>query len=168
MNYYQKYIKYKIKYLNLLKGGIVPQIDCDLLPFEKKDINIIYLDRFILQNNKDPNNNYLLNNEYKFEKTNLQIKQPLFNTSDLSMLANLSIQLGCEIIPFHVGSLQFNFNIIIGLLEYIKYNSHKLKVIDVDGEIRIKFNQYICNSIFYIQKIQILIPFLVFLIKILY
>ena len=40
MNYYQKYLKYKQKYLNLLKGGIIPQIDGDLLPFEKTNINI--------------------------------------------------------------------------------------------------------------------------------
>ena len=40
MNYYQKYLKYKTKYLNFLKGGTVPHIDCDLLPFEKTNINI--------------------------------------------------------------------------------------------------------------------------------
>ena len=51
MLYYKKYIKYKTKYLNLLKGGEVPQIDCDLLPFEKNDINIIYQGNYILQNN---------------------------------------------------------------------------------------------------------------------
>jgi ankyrin repeat protein len=118
--YKNKYIKYKKKYLNLLKGGEIPQIDCDLLPFEKKDINIIYQGQFILQNNEDLDKNYLLNSEYQFEKTNLKIRKPLFNISDLSMLANLSVQLGSEFIPFHVGSLQFNFNIIIGLLQYLE------------------------------------------------
>ena len=121
MNYYQKYLKYKTKYLNLLKGGIVPQIDGDLLPIEKTNINIIYQARFILINNKDSNNNYLLNDNYQFEKTNIQINQPLFSISDLSMLANLNVKLGCDFIPFHIGSLQFNFNIIIGIINYVDY-----------------------------------------------
>jgi ankyrin repeat protein len=157
MNYYKKYLKYKIKYLNLLNGGTVPQIDCDLLPFEKTNINIIYQSQFILKNNNHNDNNYLLNNDYKFEKTQIQINQPLFNTSDLSMLADLYIKLGCDFIPFHVASLQFNFNIIIGVLYYISYatNDIKLKKIDKNGNIRVNFVQYISNKIFNIVKVKV-------------
>jgi ankyrin repeat protein len=156
MYYYHKYLKYKTKYLNLLKGGIVPQINGDLLPFENTNINIIYEGRFILKNNNENDNNYLLNNNYKFEKTQIQINQPLFNTSDLSLLANLYIKLGCDFIPFHVGSLQFNFNIIIGILYYISYatNDNKLKKIDKKGIVRINFAQYISNKIFNIVKVK--------------
>ena len=128
MNYYEKYLKYKTKYLNLFKGGTVPHIDCDLLPLEKNDINIIYQGRIILKNNVDNNNNYLLNDNYQFEKTNIQINKSIFNTSDWSMLANLNVKLGCEFIPFHVGSLQFHFNIIIGIIKYIEYPTNADKI----------------------------------------
>jgi ankyrin repeat protein len=153
MNYYQKYLKYKTKYLNLLKGGAIPQIDCDLLPIEKTNINIIYQGRFILINNKDPNNNYLLNDNYQFEKINIQINQPLFNISDLSMLANLNVKLGCDFIPFHIGSLQFNFNIIIGIINYINYfNDNILKKKDYRlKEVINNFRLYITNRIFHID-----------------
>jgi ankyrin repeat protein len=151
MNYYQKYLKYKQKYLNLLKGGIIPQIDCDLLPFEKTNINIIYQGRFILKNNNHNNNNYLLNNDYQFEKTQNQIKQQLFHILDLSMLANLNVKLGCEIIPFHVGSLQFNFNIIIGVIKYLK---HYVDQLNKDNPLKDKVNHfiiYVSNKIFNID-----------------
>jgi ankyrin repeat protein len=154
MNYYNKYLKYKTKYLNLLKGGMVPQINGDLLPFENTNINIIYKGRFILKNNEDANNNYLLNDNYEFEKTQNQIKQPLFNISDLSMLANLNIKLGCDFIPFHVGSLQFNFNIIIGIINYINYfNDNILKKRDAHLKSAINnFRLYIIQRIFHIDS----------------
>ncbi len=156
MNYYQKYLKYKTKYLNLLKGGIIPQINGDLLPFEKPNINIIYQGRFILKNNVDANNNYLLNDQYQFEKTQDQINQSLFHTSDLSMLANLNIKLGCDFIPFHVGSMQFNFNIIIGVIEYLKYSVDQLNKDNPlkDNPLKDKVNHfiiYVSNKIFNID-----------------
>jgi ankyrin repeat protein len=149
MNYYQKYIKYKTKYLNLLKGGEVPQIDCDLLPFEKEDINIIYQDRFILQNNEDSDKNYLLNSEYQFEKTKINIEESLFNIFDISMFANFSIILGCDLIPFHIGSLQFNFNIIIGLLHYLEYT---IKKKDGLGNEMNDFKTFLISKIFNIKN----------------
>ncbi len=152
MDYYQKYLKYKTKYLNLLKGGIVPQIDGDLLPFENTNINIIYQGRFILKNNDNPDNNYLLNDNYQFEKTQILIKQPLFHTSDLYMLANLNIKLGRDDIPFHVGSLQFNFNIIIGIINYIDYYNDILQQKNIKISNRIKdFKKYIKSKIFNID-----------------
>ena len=149
MNFYQKYIKYKTKYLNLLKGGEVPQIDCDLLPFEKEDINIIYQDRFILQNNEDSDNNYLLNSEYQLKKTKINIEEPLFNIFDISMFANFSIILGCDLIPFHFGSLQFNFNIIIGLLHYLEYT---IKKSDSLGSQMNDFKTFLISKIFNIKN----------------
>jgi ankyrin repeat protein len=149
MDYYNKYLKYKTKYLNLLKGGIVPQIDCDLLPFENTNINIIYKGRFILKNNENSDNNYLLNDNYELEKTQIPINKPLFDIPDLSMLANLNVKLGYDDIPFHVGSLQFNFNIIIGIINYINYfNDNILK--KKDGRIRDAINSF---KLYYIQKI---------------
>ncbi len=151
--YYEKYLKYKTKYLNILKGGIVPQIDCDLLPFENININIIYKGRFILRNNDDTNNNYLLNDNYEFEKTQNQVNQPLFNISDLSMLANLNVKLGCDFIPFHIGSLQFNFNIIIGIIEYVDHYNYILqtKKIKISNKIK-EFKKYITSKIFHIDR----------------
>ena len=160
MNYYQKYLKYKTKYLNLLKGGTVPHINCDLLPFEKNDINIIYQGRIILKNNEDNNNNFLLNDNYQFEKTNIPINQSLFNILNLSMLANLNVKLGCEFIPFHIGSLQFNFYIIIGIIEYVNYTTNiKISELEKDKEnkkkledIKNSFKQYISKRIFNINE----------------
>jgi ankyrin repeat protein len=154
MDYYNKYLKYKTKYLNLLKGGTVPQIDCDLLPFENTNINIIYQGRYILKNNDDTNNNYLLNSQYQFEKTQNQINQLLFQTSDLSFLANLNIKLGDDLIPFHVSSLQFNFNIIIGIINYINYFDDNILTIK-DGLIKDainSFRSYIIQKIFHIDR----------------
>jgi ankyrin repeat protein len=154
MNYYQKYLKYKIKYLNLLKGGTVPQINCDLLPFENTNINIIYQGRFILKNNDNPDNNYLLNDNYQLEKTQILIKKLLFHTSDLYMLANLNIKLGHDDIPFHVGSLQFNFNIIIGIINYIDYFDDNI-LTSKDGpkkNVINSFRTYIKNKIFHIDR----------------
>ena len=79
MDYYNKYLKYKTKYLNLLKGGTVPQINCDLLPFENTNINIIYQGQFILKNNDNPDNNYLLNDNYELQKMDTEINNSLFN-----------------------------------------------------------------------------------------
>ncbi len=152
MDYYNKYLKYKTKYLNLLKGGTVPHIDCDLLPFEINNINIIYQGRFILKNNNHNDNNYLLNDNYQFEKTQILIKQPLFHTSDLYMLTNLNIKLGHDDIPFHVGSLQFNFNIIIGVINYIDYYNDILQQKNIKISNRIKdFKKYIKSKIFNID-----------------
>jgi ankyrin repeat protein len=150
MDYYKKYLKYKTKYLNLLKGGIVPHIDCDLLPFENTNINIIYQGRFILKNNND--NNYLLNDNYQIEKTQISINKPLFDAPDLSMLANLNVKLGCDYIPFHVSSLQFNFNIIIGIINYIDYYNDILKQKKIKISNRIKdFKKHIVSKIFNID-----------------
>jgi ankyrin repeat protein len=157
MNYYEKYLKYKTKYLNLLKGGAIPHIDCDLLPLEKNDINIIFKKRIILKNNDDINNNYLLNDNYQFEKINIQINKSIFNTSDWSMLANLNVKLGREFIPFHVGSLQFHFNIIIGIIKYIEYPTNadkikKLRKVSTENSISMIFTQYVSSKIFDIPK----------------
>jgi len=152
MLYYKKYIKYKTKYLNL-KGGTIPEINCDLLPFEKNDINIIYQGQFILQNNEDSDKNYLLNDKYQFEKTNIKINKPIFNILDISMLANLTVKLGSDLIPYHIGSLQQNFNIIIGLLQYLQYiNDSIIKKKDkFTGELN-DFRTYISSKIFNIKE----------------
>ncbi len=159
MFYYQKYLKYKTKYLNLLKGGIVPQIDGDLLPFENKNINIIYQGRIILKNNDDIKNNYLLNDNYELEKKNIIINKQLFQTSEQSFLINLNVKLGNDYIPFHIGSLQSNFNIIIGIIEFIRYkpNSNIIKKFDTNGNIRKEFYQYLCTKIFFINEENIFV-----------
>jgi len=158
MQYYNKYLKYKTKYLNLLKGGIIPEINCDLLPFEKNDINIIYQDNYILQNNEDSNKNYLLNKQYLFEKTNIKINKPIFNISDISTLANLTVKLGNDFIPYHVGSLQNNFNIIIGLLQYLEIinESFTQKKNRFSGEFN-DFRIYISSKIFNIKENNFLV-----------
>ena len=153
MNYYEKYLKYKIKYINLLRGGTVPHIDCDLFPFEKNDINIIYQGRIILKNNEDINKNYLLNDNYQLEKKSISIKPLLFNFYNWTMLANLNVKLGCEFIPFHIGSLQFHFNIIIGIIKYINYPTNAVKLNKIktkkgNNSITMIFNQYISDRIF--------------------
>ncbi len=148
MDYYNKYLKYKTKYINLLKGGIVPQIDGDLLPFENSDINIIYQGRIILKNNDNPNNNYLLNDNYQLEKIRIPINKPLLNIPNLSMLANLNVKLGSDNIPFHIGSLQFNFNIIIGIINYIDYYNDILQQKSITIKKIKEFKKYITGKIF--------------------
>ncbi len=148
MDYYNKYLKYKTKYINLLKGGIVPQIDGDLLPFENTNINIIYQGRIILKNNDNPDNNYLLTDNYQFEKTQISINKPLFDASDLSILANLNVKLGSDDIPFHVGSLQFNFNIIMGIINYIDYYKDILHQKGIAIKKIKEFQKHIASKIF--------------------
>ncbi len=160
MKYFYKYLKYKKKYLDLL-GGAIPHIKDDfpdLLTLENKDINIFYQGRIILKNNDDICNNYLLNDNYEFVNTKLEIKKPLFDILKLSLLANLNIKLGNKFIPFHIGTLHFNFSIITGLIEYLLYVNKNIKLPTKKQKEKFSiiinsFRQYISSNIFYIDMI---------------
>jgi hypothetical protein len=123
MNYQQKYLKYKSKYINLKSqlGGIVPHIDCDLLPLEGS-YNIAFINKYISKQNDRNDNIYLLREDnLQFEKINQdRVLLDKININDLSHLALENIKLGTEQIPLHVGILNYKYNIIIGLNNYIK------------------------------------------------
>ena len=123
MNYKKKYLKYKNKYINLKSqlGGIVPHIDSDLFPLEGS-YNIAFINKYINKQNNRNDNIYLLReNDLQFEKINQDSILPnKININDLSFLAKVNIKLGTEQIPLHVGTLNYKFNIIIVLNNYIK------------------------------------------------
>lgn len=77
MDFYNKYIKYKQKYLNLKlqQGGKVPYViqneKQDYFPFDNKDFNF-YKDNQTLIFNNNGNENYLLNEKFELEKFELE------------------------------------------------------------------------------------------------
>ena len=123
MNFKKKYLKYKNKYINLKSqlGGIVPHIENDLLPLEGS-YNIAFINKYISKQNNRTDNIYLLReNDLQFEKINQDSVLPdKININDLSHLALENIKLGTEQIPLHVGILNYKYDIIIGLNNYIK------------------------------------------------
>ena len=110
MDFYNKYIKYKQKYLNLKlqQGGKVPYViqneKQDYFPFDNKDFNF-YKDNQTLIFNNNGNENYLLNEKFELEKFELKKVQNdiTINHSNIYKLADEQIVISPNIkLPFHL------------------------------------------------------------------
>jgi hypothetical protein len=132
MNYYEKYIKYKTKYLEL-RGGKIPIYNTGITPFTSEnkplpinvfptidDDNINFNPRTFEYDNTYVLNNDLLNSIYDFCEKDIIINEK-------------------NIIPFHTVFLQNTFNIIVNLRKmFIKSDLPTEQITQID-EI---FNKY--------------------------
>jgi hypothetical protein len=109
MDFYNKYIKYKQKYLNLKnqQGGKVPYIvqneERDYFPFDNKDFNFYKDNQILIFNNG--NGNYLLNEKFKLKKfeNDKKINDIIINDNNIYKLADEQIVISSNIkLPFHL------------------------------------------------------------------
>jgi hypothetical protein len=142
MDFYNKYIKYKQKYLKLknLQGGVLPFVELDdktkdYFPFDNNNFNYYNDDGYtlILNNKKDKVKvDYLLNKNFKLDKLELNLKQKsdfnkknIINNNNIYKLADEQIIISDEIkFPFHLCLLS-KYNILDKL--YLKHINIKIE-----------------------------------------
>jgi hypothetical protein len=114
MNYYNKYIKYKHKYLKLKNqdGGKLPFVTLDkenktidYFPFNNNNFNYYHNDFLLINNKKEIN--YLLNDKFELDKfdisNNNYNEKNIINNNNIFKLADQKINISSnEIIPFHL------------------------------------------------------------------
>jgi hypothetical protein len=112
MNYYNKYIKYKQKYLKLKNqdGGKLPFVTLknktiDYFPFDNNNFNY-YHNNYLLINNKKEIN-YSLNDKFELDKfdilNNYYNEKNIINNNNIYKLADQKINISSDIIiPFHL------------------------------------------------------------------
>jgi hypothetical protein len=182
-NYLKKYLKYKIKYLDLKQyGGKLPYIIYNDKPdffafdneIELKNYNYYY-DNFSLII-KDLNNgeNYLLNEFYQFEKyNNINIEEinnkNIINNNNIYKLVDYNIEISNDLkIPFHLCMLQTKYKVldylyntfepqlnseIKDLKYYTKQMFHKIFIFDNKNIINISSNYNILLKYSFCNKL---------------
>ena len=118
MDYYNKYIKYKQKYLKLKNqdGGVLPFITLDdenktndYFPFDNNKFNYYFNDHLLIFNDEH-NEDYLLNEKFELDKLVLNSKQKsdflkknIINNNNIYKLADEQIIISSDInFPFHL------------------------------------------------------------------
>jgi hypothetical protein len=137
---YNKYIKYKHKYLKLKNqhGGKIPfvtlddNITKDYFPFDNNNFNYYYNDYLLIDNKKEID--YLLNEKFELDKfvishNNNYNEKNIINNNNIYKLADQQINISSKKLPFHLCLLS-KYKILDNLYKkHINIDIDKSKII---------------------------------------